>query len=534
MAHWIRWIIVTPVVMLVLGSVMTSCGSNNGCFGSIDTFGNFVTGVCPGPTGTPGYALESINICEIFATPSPTGIPSPTPTSKHPKPTPTATETACTASTPAAVTTTTINGILRFEAQGVFSKKNSAPSYLDITNSPNTFWGSSPAGIVVNPSLGNGGVYQGQATGCTCISASSTSIQSLEYAIQVNPTTDCPPCPTPTATPTATATPAIRGSAAMDYVMPTAEATVTSPTALWTYQSEAPAAGPITAGTHGEAYFITTAAILHAIDSHGRRIFDRPAGGTQVAVAPDGTIIVPGTTDWLYGLTPRGIPRWKLEIGSSGVPLAADDAGAYVSADQNLISVSANGRINWSIPAAAASAGAIIPGGVAVASEGGAVSAYSTTGTMLWSFSPDGGFTGELVASGSSVYCGSRSGALYAIDSDTGARDWSVAGSGLPVAGPVVDTLGQIYFGAGALYAVDSAGAPRWIAKAYPPWAGDLAVDGAGDIFVAAADGTITKIGANGTAGWSSHSAGKVTSLAASSTGAIFVASSDGRVSALK
>jgi outer membrane protein assembly factor BamB len=532
MSRWIRWIIVTPVVMLVLGSMMTSCGNNNGCFGSLNPFGGFQLGICPGPTGTPGYSLESISICQISGTPVPTGVPQPTPTSKHPKPTPTATATACTP--PSAISTTTVNGTLQFGAQGLFIKKDSPDTFEDITNAPNIFWGSNPSGIVNNPSSGNGGLYQGAAAGCTCISASAANISSFEYAIQVNPTTDCPPCPTPTATPTATATPKVRGGIALDYLMPTAEATVSSATAQWTFQSDAPIAGPIVPGTHGEAYFITRDAILHAIDSRGHQIFDRPAGATTVAVAPDGTIIVQGTTDWLYGLTPNGVARWKVQTGSGGVPIAASDSAAYVSVGANLVSVSSAGQINWSIPATAAAAGAIIPAGVVIASEGGSVTAYSTTGSQLWSFAPAGGFAGNLVVAGSAVYCGSRAGTLYAVDSDTGAQNWSVAGGGPPIAGPVIDSIGQAYFGAAALYAVDSSGSTRWIAKAYPPGANNLAVDAAGDIYVAAADGTITKLGADGSAGWSSHSAGKVLALAASPSGEVFVASADGRVSALR
>jgi len=531
MSRWIRWIIVTPVVMLVLGSMMSSCGGSSGCFGSLNPYGGFVLGVCAGPTGTPGYSLQSISICQLFATPSPTGVPQPTPTPKHPKPTPTATATAC--SPPDAISTTTVNGIVQFGAQGVLVKGN-LTEYEDITNAPNIFWGSNPSGIVVNPAAGNGGVYQGEATGCTCISASAANISSLQYAIQVNPTTDCPPCPTPTVTPTATATPKVRGSVELDYLMPTAEATVTSPIAQWTYQSDAPVAGPITPGIHGEAYFITRDAILHAIDSRGHQIFDRPAGASAVVVAPDGTIIVQGTTDWLYGLTPNGVPRWKVQAGSAGVPLAAGDSAAYVSVGSNLVSVSSAGQINWSIPATAAIAGAILPDGVVIASEGGDLTAYSTTGSQLWSFAPAGGFAGNLALVGTTVYCGSRTGTLYAVDSDTGAQDWSVAGAGSPIAGPVIDPIGQAYFGAGALYAVDSSGSIRWTSKAYVPGANDLAVDSAGDVYVAGADGTITKLGSDGSPGWSSHSAGKVTSIAASPSGEVYMASADGRVSALK
>ena len=494
--------------------------------------GGFVVGICAGPTPTQGFALESINICPIFATPSPTGFPSPTPTSKHVKPTPTATATAC--SPPSAVSTVSVNGFIQFAAQGVLTKGGKT-EYEDITNSPNTYWGSYPPMIVVNPGPTTGGIYQGEVQGCTCFGASAGTLSSLQYAIQVGtPLPACGPCATPTATPTATSTPKVRGSYSMDFLMPPAGTTMSSATAQWTIESNSPVAGAIIPGRGGRAYFITRDALLHAIDSRGHQVFDRPAGGTAVAVAPDGTIIVQGTTDWLYGLTPSGVPRWKVQVGTGGNPIAADDGAAYVSVSGNLVSVSSRGQINWSIPADSAAAGAIIPGGVVIAAAGGAVSAYSTTGSQLWSRTPAGGFAGNLVVFGTTVYCGSRSGTMVAIDSDTGAQDFSVAGAGAPIAGPVVDSTGQVYFGAGALYAVDSSGATRWVAKSDAPAAGDLAVDAAGDVYIASPGGTITKFGGDGTPGWSSRSAGKVLGLATSPSGEVYVASSDGRVSALK
>jgi len=184
MTRWIRWIILAPVVMLVAGTIISSCGGSSGCFGVVDSTGTFIPGLCPGPTPTQGYALEAINICALFPTPSPTGVPTSTPTPRHPlrTPTPTKTPTATACSTPAPGTVfdTTINGTVSFEAQGVLVKHHTGGptniQFQDITNSANTFWGSNPPGIVVNPIVGFGGIYQGQAEGCTCISASSSSI----------------------------------------------------------------------------------------------------------------------------------------------------------------------------------------------------------------------------------------------------------------------------------------------------------------------------------------------------------------------
>ncbi len=528
MSHWIRWLIVSPVVMLVLAMMMSSCGGSSGCVGSVNVTGVFVVGLCPGqPTATPGFALESINVCAVFATPSPTGLPpTATPTPKHP--TPTATPTVCAA--PSAMTTVAIGSFVQFSAQGVFFKKKKE-LLADITNGTNTAWGSNPANIVVNPPLGDGGVYQGMTQGCTCINVSAGGTTSLQYGVAVaTAAADCPICPTPV--PTSTASPDA------DAMWQLSAANNTTPplrVAEWSFNAGAPVAGPITAGSNGRVYFVTNNALLHAIDSSGHQVFDRPAGGNGVAVAPDGTVIAEGTTDWLYGLAANGVPKWRVELGHGGNPLAAGAESSYISAGSNLVSVDSTGHVNWSIEAGPATIGEIIPGGVVVAAPGGDIRAFSSTGSLMWDFAPPGGFSGNLATEGGTVYGGSKDGAVFALDSDTGTQNWTTSPTGIAVeAGPAVGVGGEIYFSAAALYAIDSSGASMWNTTTFVPAIGALATDAVGDIFVGSPDGSVTSIDAAGSPGWSTRSTGKIVSIASSPSGEVYVAGTDGRVWAFK
>jgi len=293
-------------------------------------------------------------------------------------------------------------------------------------------------------------------------------------------------------------------------------------------------AGPIRTAPDGSAAFITADSMLHYIDAAGHEVYDRPAGGIAPAVGPDGTVFVQGTTSWLYALDNRGRPKWKVNVGSGKGPLAADSDAVYASENGNLVAIS-GGHTAWSVPVGDADQGAIIPGGVVVAANGGALTAVSPTGSTLWTFSPANGFSGDLSVANGIVYAGSASGSVYAIDAGTGAVVWQ-ASSGAPVAsGPAVGSAGTVFFGSDALYAIDSGGATLWSSKAILPLSHALAALSNATVFVATtSDSAASMLDLNGNIEWTARDLGEVVRVNAGSSGVVYAASSDGRVRALK
>ena len=515
---------IAPVALFVLGVTMASCSGGTTCFGSFNSKGQFIAGLCPTSSPSPGFALTAITICK--------GPPPPTttPTASNAK---TPTPTAC---MPVA-TTTAVSGSgvsISFNAQAVLMKGSQTTTYADITNSVSTLWTSNnnpPGGqeVLQPPSTSNGGVYTGLNGGCACIKVSSGGIQSQPITVGVGPTplAGCGLCPTFTATPTATPTP--KGASAQ---VSSVDPSSLGGTVLWTFDGHTPIDGSIAAAPDGSADFISADGVLHSIDSKGHEVFDRPAGGIAPAVGPDGTIYVQGTTSWIYALDSRGRPRWKVNVGSGNGPLAADSNTVYANENGNLVALAA-GQTLWSVPLGTLSRGAIIPDGVVVASSS-ALTALSSNGSTLWTFTPAGGFSGDLTVANGNVYCGSGSGSVYALDARNGSVILQVA-SGAPVtSGPVVSGAGSIYFGSDALYAVDSSGTALWSSNAVIPVAHGIVAPSGGTVFDAASSGTASMIDSAGNIEWTARDLGSVAQVTAGPSGAVFVASSNGTVRALK
>lgn len=528
MFRWKLWLVVAPVAMFVLGTLMASCGGGGGCFGSFNAQGFFIAGLCPTASPSPGFALTAINICP--------GPPPPTPTpTKTSGPTPT--PTACPQATSTGVSGSGVS--INFNAQGVLVKGKQT-TYADITNAPSTLWtaNNNPVGgpqVLQPPSTSNGGQYTGLNNGCACINVSSGGINGQPITVSVGtPSASCPACPTltPTATPTATSTP--KGGTASQASGASTENDSSGGTVLWTFDAHAPVAGPIRTTADGSAVFITADSMLHYIDAAGHEVYDRPAGGAAPAIGPDGTVFVQGTTSWLYALDNRGRPKWKANVGRGKGPLAADSEAVYANEDGNLVAIS-GGRTAWSIPIGTVDQGAAIPGGVVVAANGGDLTAVSSTGSTMWTFSPSGGFSGDLSVANGMVYAGSASGSVYALDAGTGATVWQ-ASSGAPVAsGPSVGSAGTVFFGSDALYAIDSSGATLWSSRSIVPLSHALAALSNATLFVAAtSDSVASMLDLNGNIEWTARDLGMVVQVNAGASGVAYAASADGHVRALK
>jgi outer membrane protein assembly factor BamB len=517
-------LIVAPVVLFVFATLIASCGGSGGCTGSFNSFGVYVSGACPTSKASPGFGLQSITICQ-GAEPSPTATPSPatSPTKKQPTPTPTACPAATSTSVP-------VGQQIGFTAQGFLTRKSQS-MYQDITNAAGTLWTTTDQNVLQSPLQGQGGIYTGASNGCVCITANAGGITSLPVDITVgSPGSACPQCPTPSATPTATPTAAVVHPGAPD-AMVTPGAT-SGGVYSWMFDAHSPVRGPIVAGPNGRVYFITADSMLHALNSRGNEVFDRPAGGDAPAVDTDGTIFVQGTTTWLYALAPDGQPIWQIDMKAAAEPLAASDGTAYVSIGAEIAAVAAPGQVKWRVPGGPATAAVAVEGEIVLAENGGTLTALSSSGGRLWTFSPAGGFSGALVASGSTVYAGSGSGTLYALSADNGSELWEADSPAPIIAGPVLTGAGTVAFGSDKLYVLNSSGTSIWSAGV--PVAFGLAADSTGGTLDAQRNDVIDLSDATGGVVTSTRSTSSVVRAGYSPVGISYVATSDGRVYAIK
>jgi outer membrane protein assembly factor BamB len=517
-----RWLIVAPVVLFVFATLIESCGGSSGCSGSFNSSGIYVSGACPTSQASPGFGLQSIVICQgTEPAPTPTPSPAPSPTKKQPTPTPTACPAATSTSVP-------VGEQVGFTAQGFLTKKKQF-MYEDITNAAGTLWTTTAQNVLQPPILGQGGIYTGASDGCACITANAGGISSLPVGITVgSPVSACPECPTPT--PSATPTAAAAQSAA-PAVLSTPGST-SGGVYSWMFDAHSPVRGSIVPGPDGRVYFITADSMLHAVNSHGIEVFDRPAGGHAPAVDTDGTVFVQGTTTWLYALAPDGQPIWQVDMKAAADPVAASDGTAYVSIGSEIAAVTSPGQVTWRVPYGPATAGVPIAGGVVVAESGDRITALSSSGGRLWTFSPAGGFSGALAVSGSAIFAGSRSGTLYALNAQNGSELWEADSPAPVIAGPVVTASGTVAFGSDKLYVLNPSGTSMWSAGA--PIAFGLTDDSAGGALDALQDGTIELFDTMGGVVTSTRSIANAVLTGYSPIGLSYVATSDGRLYAIK
>ena len=536
LSRWLRWLVVTPVVLFVFGAILLSCGGSSGG--------------APTATRAPGFSLEAITIANgpppsptftptvtatatasSSSTPKPT--PKPTPTPKMP--TPTLTPRPAATSTTIAPGSVPTGGTVAFNAIGTFTKK-AKTKFIDITAGPFTLWTSSNNTVLQAPPSGSmGGLYTTQLAGCACILASSSGISSQFVGIGVYVDVDtCPLCaplaPTPTATATSTAAAGLKPAASSTPAASTRNAGVL----MWTFDSGAELRGRIAAGSDGSIFFITRDGVLHGLDSTGKEIMHRDAAGSSPAVMPDGTVIAMASSSALAAIRPGGDALWNLEIGDSAGPLAVSDRAIYASVGGDIVSISTAGSLNWRVNVGSVTRAAATSDGVVVGTSRGAVTALASDGAVLWTFQPDGGFSGSVAYFGDVVYAGSAGGGVYAIDARTGSPVWHLSSSRAVIAGPVVAPSGAIFAGAGKTYGVSADGQLLWKNSSLKPGEAGLTVLGYDGIFEAAAGDVAAVLTGDGSSVWTARSFGKITTAASSPSGMLYIGTSTGRIFAVR
>jgi len=252
---------------------------------------------------------------------------------------------------------------------------------------------------------------------------------------------------------------------------------------------------------------------VYAIDAGGSELWRYPAGGPvySVAIGPDGRIFAAGDFGiccidpsgfllWHNGVTgpveacPLVLPSGRLYAGSiegvfysidafSGqvadtleagdsiiLPAAADSASTvyFSSDDRQIYSVddSAGLTSNWTFRTDESfSGGPIIFGKHLFAASGKEVSCYSMDGSQIWiSNLPSQVYTGPVISSGGTLYAGTGSGNVFALEAGTGRRTGVIPAGAVITSTPAINITGSLFFGCddGFLYCFSPSGFLLW------------------------------------------------------------------------
>lgn len=530
MSWRLRWLIVAPVVLFVAGTLlMSSCGGgSSGCQGSFDSFGNFLPGVCPTPGPQIGFNLETIVIIagtEIEPTPTPSST-------STGRPTPTSTATLGPQAGP---TTAAVGQQVPFHAQGEFVKGKKI-EFASITNSKSTLWTSSDQNVLAPPGPPPmGGIYHALSQGCACADASSGGVSADPVSVTVVgplPSPTCGVCPT--LAPSATPTP--KGHAATAQIQPAQADTARIDGVLeWAFQGVSPIASQLAPSSDGNLYFLTLDGNLHALDAKGRDRWNRRSAGNSIAVSPDAVVYSLGTNGTLEALSAIGRPLWNLSVASGFGPLAASSSAVYFQEDRQLVAASSPGVVQWraAAPDEITSAAIARDGTIIAAANGASVIAIASNGSRRWSFAPQGGFAGQIGVRGNTVYLGSGSGRLYAVDTSSGAQQWAFDTAAAVAAGPVLNAAGPIFFGSDSVYALNSDGSLAWSKTLAKAVSGPFASDGVGGLLAPLDDDISAMLNSDGTLKWATRSFGPVERAIVSPSGVLYVAT-QGAIYAVK
>lgn len=257
----------------------------------------------------------------------------------------------------------------------------------------------------------------------------------------------------------------------------------------------------------------STDGFIYSLDTGGSELWRYPAGGAvfSVAIGPDGRIFSTGDFG-ICCLDPSGFLLWHSSItgpveacpvilpsgrlyagsldgmffsidGESGdvldtlqtgdciyLPSTADQAGTvYFACDDRCFSVSddEDGLLEiWSYRAENSfSGGPVIVGDNIFAAAGREVLCFSLEGVVLWNSTlPSQVYVGPVVSSEGTVYAGTGSGNIYALEGETGRRTGVIPSGAVITSTPAMNVTGSLFFGCddGCMHCFSPSGFSLW------------------------------------------------------------------------
>ena len=214
-----------------------------------------------------------------------------------------------------------------------------------------------------------------------------------------------------------------------------------------------------------------TGIFLMAFQPDATMAWDFPATGVIcTAIGRNGTIYAPSNTGILFAVRPDGTQLWSFNMGSDssvGCPVVGGDRTIYVGGDETLFAIHPDGTEAWSFNTGALirSAPSIGPDGtIFVGSDSDSLYALDPSdGSENWSF-PTGGDISSIptIAPDGTIYVGSADNHLYAINPN-GTEAWKFL-TGWHVANIALAADGTVFFSSWdqRVYAVDAAGNELW------------------------------------------------------------------------
>lgn len=260
----------------------------------------------------------------------------------------------------------------------------------------------------------------------------------------------------------------------------------------------------------------------------GASLFAAPLRG------PDGTLYVGSADTHFYALAPDGTEKWRFKTNDEVWATAAfgpEDTVLFGSLDHHLYALRPDGSLAWKCKLGGplfATPVVSESGLVLVGAHDGVLSALRPPGEVVWRYRTGDHIQYAVAAHGHTVYVGSWTGVLSALDGNSGELKWTFATANAIWARPAIAPDGTVYCASfdGNLYALTPEGMEKWRVKTggFIPSSPALAPDGT--IYFTSGDGNLYAVTPAGEVRWKhpiSADAGAFTSAAVGAEGTVYL-----------